>query len=72
MQRLTIQCEGEWSFDPDPEGEVVDADDAIELVKTLVKALKSARECIDAYVGRGPTYCEVNAAIAKAESTRHL
>lgn len=71
MQRLTIQCEGEWSFDPDPEGEVVNADDAIEIIRTLTAALKMVLQHgrIDDSESR---MTQVAAAITKAESTGHL
>jgi len=42
MQRLTIQCEGEWSFDPDPDGEVVTADEAIEML-TVIRDLMAEK-----------------------------
>ncbi len=38
----------------------------------MLAALKSALECIDGFAGEGPTYREVKAAIAAAESTGHL
>ena len=40
MQRLTVQCEGEWSIDPDPQGEFVDADDALQLIEEMRRVLK--------------------------------
>jgi|688.fasta_scaffold772223_2 hypothetical protein len=72
MQRLTVQSEGEWSFDPDPEGEVVNADDAIEVIKALASALKWVAESVSRENDEFGMWAAVDAAITKAESTGHL
>jgi len=58
MQRLTIQCEGEWSFDPDPDGEVVEADEAIA---KLNRAKDLLRQCLPKLEIGAAVYPEVMA-----------
>jgi len=43
MQRLAIQCKGEWSIEPDPDGRFVDADDAIAKINRATELL---RQCV--------------------------